>query len=973
MANFRTKARAIDLLGKNQIADLPTAITELWKNGYDAYGDYLDAKLYSSGYKGLEYDVFLLSDDGHGMNEDDILNKWIVIGTDSKRNKSNEPAVEDMFGKDKRVPLGEKGIGRLSVAYLGEHMLMFSKKKNEDVQMLFMNWGVLENYEMFLDDVEIPICKLSSYELINEKYKELIQGFYKNFDDDSWDDFSDLKNNIVKSLTKYNRIPEIICSAIKDHFTKYGHGTLFVVIDPIDELVHLKPETDVDISDNIGDSIQAYRKYMRSTLAGLFNPFDVDQKLRREKAIGDVTTSPTFIIYNPDGTEFDFLSTKNFYTEDDFERCEHWIDGTFDKNGTFTGKIKAFGDVKEYCFSPRIKPRAYIGPFVLKLAFWEGLKANSSMNDEKWDYYTKKGEQYAGLYVYRDGFRVLPYGKEDSDFLEFEKNRSKSAGTYYFSYRKMFGFIGISKNINYELVDKAGREGFVSNESYREFCRILKGFFKQVAGEYFSTKAQTRQDHLNELRKETDRRKIINDERKSNHKKVVELYQTTEKKEQELSNILGEISAFEKEVYKLFNTTRAGDESYKTIYLKADELLGNLKSIKIIVPNSISLYGYDEIADSIYNLNERCAKAEEKVNALSAEISKSVGINALVEQYIKKYNFEYCSLNEEICELIKRIDLAIERIHVNTVNSAKTSLDDLIKYSPNRINLSKDTSQLNISIRTMEASSREIQNHTNTVLIPMVDNLEKMSMSLNWIEILNAFRDESTELRSKMDEVYDLAQVGMAVDIADHQFGALYTQIARDIISIEKMNTNKKINSSINSLKMEFQHLEENYKMLMPLYRKTRMRLNVFSGETIKKTILDFYKDIMDKNKVIFDPTEAFLKYEYNSYESVIIPVFLNVINNALYWVEYADKEKIIQIDVVGNDVAIRNSGAKMSHTELTRCFELFYTKKTTDSGRGIGLFLARKTLNAIDMDIIATNDEAYNTLNGACFVIKKN
>ena len=34
MANFRTKARAIDLLGRNQIADLPTAITELWKNLY---------------------------------------------------------------------------------------------------------------------------------------------------------------------------------------------------------------------------------------------------------------------------------------------------------------------------------------------------------------------------------------------------------------------------------------------------------------------------------------------------------------------------------------------------------------------------------------------------------------------------------------------------------------------------------------------------------------------------------------------------------------------------------------------------------------------------------------------------------------------------------------------------------------------------------------------------------------------------
>ena len=41
MPQFRAKARAVDLLGKGQISDLPTAISELWKNGYDAYGDAL--------------------------------------------------------------------------------------------------------------------------------------------------------------------------------------------------------------------------------------------------------------------------------------------------------------------------------------------------------------------------------------------------------------------------------------------------------------------------------------------------------------------------------------------------------------------------------------------------------------------------------------------------------------------------------------------------------------------------------------------------------------------------------------------------------------------------------------------------------------------------------------------------------------------------------------------------------------------
>ena len=84
MAQFRAKARAIDLLGKGQIADLPTAITELWKNGYDAYANNLEAFLFCKGYKGLKNPFFIISDDGTGMSENEILNKWMVIGTDAK-------------------------------------------------------------------------------------------------------------------------------------------------------------------------------------------------------------------------------------------------------------------------------------------------------------------------------------------------------------------------------------------------------------------------------------------------------------------------------------------------------------------------------------------------------------------------------------------------------------------------------------------------------------------------------------------------------------------------------------------------------------------------------------------------------------------------------------------------------------------------------------------------------------------------
>ena len=68
MPQFRAKARAIELLGKGQIADLPTAITELWTNGYDAYAKNLECKLYLKSYKDNLSPFFVLSDDGFGMD-----------------------------------------------------------------------------------------------------------------------------------------------------------------------------------------------------------------------------------------------------------------------------------------------------------------------------------------------------------------------------------------------------------------------------------------------------------------------------------------------------------------------------------------------------------------------------------------------------------------------------------------------------------------------------------------------------------------------------------------------------------------------------------------------------------------------------------------------------------------------------------------------------------------------------------------
>ena len=45
MARFRTRARTVDMLGRQQIAGIPTAISELFKNAHDAYADHVERQL----------------------------------------------------------------------------------------------------------------------------------------------------------------------------------------------------------------------------------------------------------------------------------------------------------------------------------------------------------------------------------------------------------------------------------------------------------------------------------------------------------------------------------------------------------------------------------------------------------------------------------------------------------------------------------------------------------------------------------------------------------------------------------------------------------------------------------------------------------------------------------------------------------------------------------------------------------------
>ena len=66
------------MLGRQQIAGVPTAISELFKNAHDAYAERVEVDYYR------KIGLFVLRDDGDGMTRDQFTERWLTIATENQ-------------------------------------------------------------------------------------------------------------------------------------------------------------------------------------------------------------------------------------------------------------------------------------------------------------------------------------------------------------------------------------------------------------------------------------------------------------------------------------------------------------------------------------------------------------------------------------------------------------------------------------------------------------------------------------------------------------------------------------------------------------------------------------------------------------------------------------------------------------------------------------------------------------------------
>lgn len=425
---FNVDANTARLIGRENVSRLDGAIIEIIKNAYDA-----DATIcvlyYDSDNKKL-----WIADNGCGMDETIIKKHWMSIGFSDKD-------IEIKSGKG-RIKTGAKGIGRFALDRLGSVCTMYTFNGTNH-----LTWKV--NWEQFIRGVNI-----------NEVYAELD---YYNF----------IENNLLENIQN----PDVR-ETISDNFIT---GTIFEISqlrDIWDEkfFERLKNNLTSLVPPSLSNSFKVYLFNMESKTfdsqitSELLTSYDyaVDFSVSASGKVNICVTRNEFEF----GTQFEYVMKNADFNEEDRKY--------------FTGTPIIFNtDIKNLLVGVTDKNPYSLGAFSGKICFYKIV--SQEKNQQK--FYYKPFEQrkllikkYGGIKIYRDGFRVRPYGESGTpqfDWLLLSSRHYNSAypissksGNWTADSSQLVGEVNISR-LNYTLNDQANREGIFEDDNFELFKKII--------------------------------------------------------------------------------------------------------------------------------------------------------------------------------------------------------------------------------------------------------------------------------------------------------------------------------------------------------------------------------------------------------------------------------------------------------------------------------------------------------------------
>lgn len=968
MANFKVKARTVDMLGRQQIAGIPTAISELFKNAHDAYARSVEVDFLR------EEGLFVLRDDGLGMSRQDFEERWLTLGTDSKIGEGGGLGLPPRDTRQKkREILGSKGIGRLAIAIIGPQVLILTRARIAgipagSITCAYVHWGLFELPGLDISDIDIPIQEFEEGILPDENdVSKMIEQVSESLDEIENKANRKKVRLIRRQISEFKVNPkELLDDLGEPSLLGDGCGTHFFIC-PTESVL----ESDLDERDD-ERSATKFEKH----LIGFTNTMTPDHKPPPIVA--------RFRDYVDEGSPIERIGEKAFFSPDEYQEVDHHFIGRFDKYGQLQGKLGIY----------QTKPDDYVlnwdkadgkptecGPFSLAFAYLQGESRESLLPPDEHARIKRKLERHGGLYIYKDGVRVQPYGDSDYDFLDIERRRTLGAAYYFYSYRRIMGVVELTEKLNWQLSEKAGREGFRENKAYRQFRSILVNFFVQSAADFFreeGEKGDTWSVKRSELSRNEEVRRInartASTQQRELHEVLQEFFDSVDRAEPE--NQVEEIVAETKtKIDRTLRGRQSAEKKSQSIRLServGRNALRDLRTrLSVDRPRGVGLPGelaneWEVYQSEVKRLeNEVIAPAEaeieEYVSTSSRENKVKIDHADRLKVAIAERGRQVTRSAREIVGVIegdlKGLGSQVTATAQNSLAAVSGAVEKAIEEASS-VKLSAANSSRFPQIRKkLDDEIDEAVNAEMTRLTRLRDQLVAINMmwsedGYDMAELSEALGEELEELRERRDANLELAQLGMALSTVTHEFektvGAMRDGFRRMKAWSED---NPDMRGLYADMRTSFDHLDNYLTLFTPLDRRLDRKPTKISGAEIFKFVSDLFSQRLERHNVELVATKSFRRASVTGHRSSFYPVFVNLVDNAIFWLQRQHKEpRKIELDADDGQLLVRDNGPGVSTRDRQNIFRLNFSRKP--GGRGMGLFICREVMEKSGFEI---------------------
>ncbi len=135
-----------------------------------------------------------------------------------------------------------------------------------------------------------------------------------------------------------------------------------------------------------------------------------------------------------------------------------------------------------------------VGPFEFEVYWYNRQKLRGIDSIGDLNAVRDLQKQWSGIMLFRDGYRVLPYGEEKDDWLGLDRRAFASPG-YKLNKLQFIGRAQISRLANSQLLDQTNREGLKEGPEKYVFVEVLK-FVIQNLLRNFMNEVERAQKHI---------------------------------------------------------------------------------------------------------------------------------------------------------------------------------------------------------------------------------------------------------------------------------------------------------------------------------------------------------------------------------------------------------------------------------------------------------------------------------------------